>query len=370
MSLPKPLAPSRQGRRRLYPVIFLSGCFCLLAAGSLRSQLESVENTNPRYVWISHGRLEGHLTLGATPLGAFSRDSANLAVIEGEKVVLMDPGTSDIRKVLRVHLDGLASFDLQSVNFISPHRLFIQGSGRLQAKKKELERITPPLAFQWNTEQDALDGKVNTIGAGKDVGFPVFFPPIGYLVFFVDDHFELWRPATGEGGQVLIPDLKRRPALFEFSPDGRWLLLARIAMDTSLDPAVVRLEGRRFVDSLRGHRGLVRSIRFSGDSRMVVTACDDGKVRVWLAPEWQLLRTLEGHRGPATWAEFSPDGKWVASVGEDKTVRVWSVADGSLEQTLEESNAPLRTVAFAPNGEFLAASGDDLVFVWQRRQVN
>jgi hypothetical protein len=348
----------------------LSLCLGVLVVISLHAQVESVESGPARFVWVSHGRLEGRLTSGVTPLGAFSRDSSNLAVMVGEKVVLMDPQAADIRKVLQPHLDGLASLDLQSVNFISPHRLFVQANGRLQAKRKGLERITPPLAFQWNTEQDTLDGKVNSVGAGKDVGSPVFFPRIGYLVFFVDDHFELWRPATGEGGSLEIPDLKRRPNVFEFAPDGRWLLLAQIAMDTSRDPAVVQLAGRRFVDSLRGHKGLVRSVRFSSDSRMVVTACDDGKVRIWSAPEWQLLRTLEGHYGAVTWAEFSPDGKWVASVGEDKTVRVWAVADGSLEQTLEESNVPLRSVAFAPNGEFLAASGEDLVLVWQRRQVN
>lgn len=348
---------------------FFSWCLCALAVISLQAQIESVESTSTRYVWVSNGRLEGRLTLGATPLGAFSRDSSNLAVVVGEKVVLMDPRGAAIRKALSPHLDGVASLDLESVNFISPHRLFIQGSGRLQAKRKDLERVTPPLAFQWDTEQDALDGKVNTIGAGKDIGSLVFFPQIGYLVFFIEDHFELWRPATGEGGRINIPDLKRRPNIFEFSPDGKWLLLAQIAMDASRDPAVVQLAGRRFVDSLRGHKGLVRSVRFSSDNRMVVTTCDDGKVRIWSAPDWQLLRTLEGHRGAVAWAEFSPDGKWVASVG-DKTVRLWSVADGSLEQTLQESNVPLRSVAFAPNGEFLAASGDDLVLVWQRRQVN
>ncbi len=370
MSSRTPQVQSRQRIPRFLLSYFFSWCLCALVVISLHAQIESVESSAPRYVWVSNGRLEGRLTLGATPLGAFSRDNSNLAVAVGEKVVLMDPRVAEIRKVLRPHLDGIASLDLQSVNFISPHRLFIQGSGRLQAKRKDLERFTPPLAFQWDTEQDALDGKVNTIGAGKDIGSPVYFPQIGYLVFFIEDHFELWRPATGEGGRINLPDLKRRPSIFEFSPDGKWLLLAQIAMDTSLDPAVVQMDGRRFADSLRGHKGLVRSVRFSNDSRMVVTACDDGRVRIWSAPEWQLLRTLEGHRGAVAWAEFSPDGKHVASVGEDKTVRLWSAVDGSLVQTLEESNVPLRTVAFAPNGEVIAASGEDLVLVWQRRQVN
>lgn len=359
--------------RLLLPAIlcfFLSWCLSALVVISARAQIESIESSAPRHVWVSNGRLEGRLTLDAPPAGAFSPDSSILAVVVGEKVVLMDLRAGDIRKVLRPHLDGLASLDIRSASFIAPNRLFLQGSGRLQAKKKKVEQITPPLAFQWDTEQDALFGKVNTVGAGKDVSPPLYFPLMGYLVFFIEDHFELWQPATGKGGRINIPDLKRRPHVFEFSLDGKWLVLAQIEMDSSLDPAVVQMDGRRFVDLLPGHKGLVRCIRFSRSSRNLVTTSDDGKVRLWSAPDWKLLHTLEGHQGAVTWAEFSADGKWVASTGEDKTVRVWSVEDGSLEQTLQESGVPLRTLAFAPNGEFLAASGEDLVLAWQRRRVN
>ncbi len=337
---------------------------------SLHAQIESVESAAPRYVWVSHGRLEGHLATDCSPAGAFSPDSSNLAVVVGQKIVLMDPRAADIRKVLQPRLEGIAELDIRSANFISPNRLFIQASGRLQAKKKHLGRITPPLAFLWDTDQDALFGKVSSVGAGKDIGDPIYFPMIGYLGFFVEDHFELWQPATGQGGRINVPDLKRRPRRFEFSQDGKWLLLAQIEMDTSLDPVVVQLSEHRFVDSLRGHKGLVRCVSFSRASRRVVTASDDGKVRLWSAPEWTLLHTLEGHEGRVNWAEFSPDGTWVASAGEDKTVRIWSADDGSLEQTLQESDSPLRTAAFSPNGDFLAASSDKLVLVWKRQRVN
>ena len=102
--------------------------------------------------------------------------------------------------------------------------------------------------------------------------------------------------------------------MYAFSPDGHWALLAQIAMSTTPDPAVVETKEHRFVDSLRGHGGTVLSISFSRDGSKVVTACEDGKVRVFSVPAWTLLRTLTGHNGPVHWAEFSPDGKWVASV--------------------------------------------------------
>jgi WD40 repeat protein len=160
--------------------------------------------------------------------------------------------------------------------------------------------------------------------------------------------------------------LTQAPNLFEFSPDGHWLLLAQIASSSTADPVVVALKDHRFVDSLRGHHGTVLSIAFSRDCKRVVTACEDGIVRIFSAPDWKLLQTLTGHQGPVHWAEFSPDGTWVVSAGEDKTVKIWSPEDGKLVQSLEESKAPLLTVSFSPNGQAVAASSEHAVLIWQR----
>jgi WD40 repeat protein len=110
----------------------------------------------------------------------------------------------------------------------------------------------------------------------------------------------------------------------------------------------------------------VLNISFSPDSSKVATACEDGKIRIFSAPEWKLLKTLTGHHGPVHWAEFSPDGKWLVSAGEDKTARMWSVEDGTLQQTMEDSKDPLLTVSFSPDGEYFAASSERAVLLWKR----
>jgi WD40 repeat protein len=104
---------------------------------------------------------------------------------------------------------------------------------------------------------------------------------------------------------------------------------------------------------------------FSRDNQRVVTACEDGKVRVFSVAGWQLLHTLAGHNGTVDWAEFSPDGRLIVSGGYDKTMRVWSNQDGSPIQTLTEGREPIRTVAFSLNGEFIAASGENTVWIWK-----
>jgi len=331
------------------------------------AQIESVETaTPPQYVWVSHGRVEGHLALTYSPAGAFSPDSSTLATVIDDKIVLMDLRAADVRKVLQPRLEGVAELDIQSANYLTPNRLFVLGSGLFRSKDRESAPRTPRLAFQWDANQDALFGKVNAVCPRGGCGPPRYFPQVGYLAMYKDSNFDLWQPASGQGGRINIPSLTQHPHLFEISPDGHWLLLAQIETDSTADPAVIQLSEHRFVDSLRGHQGTVLGFAFSRDSKKVVTACEDGKARIWSVPEWKLLRTLAGHQGPVHWAEFSPYGKWVATAGEDKTARIWSADDGSLVQTLAESSAPLRTVAFAPSGEYVAASGEEIVLVWQR----
>lgn len=337
---------------------------------SVQGQIESVESPPPRYVWVSHGRLEGHLALNYSPAGAFSPDSSTLAVVNNEKVVLMDLRGAGIRKLMRPRVGEVTDLQIQSANFLAPHRVFILATGLIRTKGSSAPLTTPLLAFQWDTDRDALIGKVNSVGAGGGFGPPRYFPQIMYIAFYKKSNFNLWNPTSGRGGAVTISALTRQPNLFEFSPDGRWLLLAQIETSSTADPVIVDWPQRQFVDSLRGHQGTVLGIAFSRDSRKVLTACEDGKVRVWSAPEWKPLHTLEGHQGPVHGADFSADGSRVVSVGEDKTMRIWSAEDGKIHQTLAESDAPLRSVAFSPDGEYVAASAEQFVLVWQRRRAD
>ena len=333
---------------------------------SLAAQVESVEGPPPQSTWVSHGRVEGHLALAYSPAAAFSPDSAALAIVTEDKIVLMNLGEASVEKTLHPQLEGITDLTIHSANYVAPQRLFLLGDGLIRAQGKQRVRSTPTLGFQWDVEQDSLVGKVNAIAPAGGFTPPCYFPQIGYLAFYKDSNFDVWQPVTGRGGRITVPSLTRRPNLFEFSPDGHWLLVAQLEASSTPDPVVIELREHRFVNSLRGHHGTVLSMAFSRDDKKLVTACEDGKVRIWSVPEWQLLKTLEGHHGPVHWAEFSPDGSRVVSAGEDTTVRIWSAEDGTLEQTLEEGKSPILTVAFSPNGEYIAASSEDVVLVWQR----
>ena len=337
---------------------------CLLP---VRAQVESVAGPpTSHYLWSSNGRVEGHLALHYSPAGAFSPDSSILAVASEDKAVLVGMREGNIQKVLKVHIPDLTELNIHSANFLAMNELLLFGNAVISVKGRKPDGTTPLLAFHWDTIEDRLSGQVDTVGGGGGFGPILYFPRLGYLVLYKASNFDLWNPRSGRGGRLTVPDLTQTPNVFAFSPDSHWLLLAQIAMSTNPDPVVVEATEHRFVDSLRGHEATVLDISFSRDSTKVVTACEDGKVRIFSVPAWKLLQTLTGHVGPVHWAEFSPDGNWVVSAGEDKTARVWSVEDGKLQQTLEESKNPLLTVSFSPNGEFFAASSEKAVLLWKR----
>jgi WD40 domain-containing protein len=329
-----------------------------------RAQVETIEGPKPSVVWTGHGNAEGHLALAYSPAGAFSPDSAQLAVVNGSDIALMDLKGQGMAKVHPL-VKGVINLDIESANFLAPGRLLVLCRGEIASRSQGGAAHTPELALRWDIKTNSQVGPLQSVNAKGEYGMPRWFPDIRYLGMNKENIFELWNPESGAGGKITVPPLTRSARLFAFSPDGRWLLVAQVESSSSPDPIVVRRSDNQFDNALKGHNASVLSLAFSRDSTRVATACEDGKVRIFSTAGWTLEHTLGGHSGPVHWAEFSPDGQWVVSAGEDKTVRVWSASTGELLQTLAESTEPVMSVAFSPDSHIIAASTSNKVLVWQ-----
>jgi WD40 repeat protein len=58
---------------------------------------------------------------------------------------------------------------------------------------------------------------------------------------------------------------------------------------------------------------------------MVVSASEDGTVKLWDVSSGELLHSLEAHSFLVRTAEFNGDGTMVVSASYDGTVKLWEV---------------------------------------------
>jgi WD40 repeat protein/tetratricopeptide (TPR) repeat protein len=130
------------------------------------------------------------------------------------------------------------------------------------------------------------------------------------------------------------------------------------------------------------HPDRVSQVIFSSDGTELITACWDGKLRVW-----DITKKPDGpgivfdHGGKIICAALSPDGRLLASLSSDGTARVWDlVHKRACTPPLFHSNTPYRQesgtvgirpgsegfVAFSSNGRHLAVVGwEGIALIWE-----
>jgi hypothetical protein len=145
-----------------------------------------------------------------------------------------------------------------------------------------------------------------------------------------------------------------------FAPDGKRALVCadcRVLMIDALNGKVLQ--------ALEGHSQAVVHAVFSADGKQILSASDDGTLRLWDAGSGKERRCFCGHEGGVKSVAFGPDGCYVLSGGSDATVRLWEAAGGKAVHVFRKHAEPLVAVAFQANGrKTLSVSRDATVLEW------
>lgn len=98
------------------------------------------------------------------------------------------------------------------------------------------------------------------------------------------------------------------------------------------------VQAGKVVQTLEGHAMSVRSLCFSPDSQMLLTASDDRHMKLYDVNHSNVVQTLSGHSSWVLSVSFSGTGTRFASSSSDKTVKIWDVAERKCLHTFDQDH--------------------------------
>lgn len=173
------------------------------------------------------------------------------------------------------------------------------------------------------------------------------------VVGFSDGVFALYSTLTWECVHTLSIGNSSIHSI-AINPSGEWLAFGAAAAGQLL---VWEWQSETYVFKQQAHlAGGMRRLAYSPDGRLLATAGQDGKIKLWDAATGACFVTFGDHRGPVTDVVFNPKGNAVFSASMDGTIRGFDLTRYRNFRTMA-SPEPVQfsCMALDPSGEIVCA---------------
>ncbi|KAE8288179.1 Guanine nucleotide-binding protein G(I)/G(S)/G(T) subunit beta-1 Transducin beta chain 1 [Larimichthys crocea] len=109
---------------------------------------------------------------------------------------------------------------------------------------------------------------------------------------------------------------------------------------------------------LPGHTGYLSCCRFIDDNQ-IITGSGDTTCALWDIETSQQTTVFSGHSGDVMSLSLSPDLRTFVSGACDASVKLWDIRDSMCRQTFTGHESDINAICFFPNGSAFATGSDD-----------
>lgn len=145
---------------------------------------------------------------------------------------------------------------------------------------------------------------------------------------------------------------------------GEWLAFGSSTLGQLL---VYEWQSESYILKQQGHFDSLNDLTYSPDGSRVVTASEDGKIKVWDVVSGFCLATFDEHTSSVTAVQFAKRGQVLFSASLDGTVRAWDLIRYRNFRTFTSAERiQFNCLAVDPSGEVVCAGSVDSfeVHVW------
>lgn len=145
---------------------------------------------------------------------------------------------------------------------------------------------------------------------------------------------------------------------------GEWLAFGSSKLGQLL---VYEWQSESYILKQQGHFDSMNALCYSPDGSRIVTASDDGKIKIWDVVSGFCLMTFTEHTSAVTDLKFAKRGNVLFSSSLDGTIRAWDLIRFRNFRTFTAAErVQFNTLAVDPSGEVVVAGSQDSfdIYVW------
>lgn len=111
--------------------------------------------------------------------------------------------------------------------------------------------------------------------------------------------------------------------------------------------------------------GKIRSLALNADETLLAAGCGDGHIRVFSTDAFEMIKDIPAHTESTNSVAFHPDGKRLISGGKDAHLRSWSLDSFEMLSEVPAHNYAIYSIVFSPDKKLMVtASRDKTLKLW------